>query len=186
MKLLLKKEEQYESLTESYQPRRTNTPVKQHFENLLGKPPNVTHEPITKIICYQLYIKLRKFTHGKLESVLRKIKNRKAAGRDEIITAVWKTRKFNDLLFRHCNDVYNQNTIDRWTKGCTLPFHKNGDLGIAKNYRRKTLTSIATKIYHVPLCHPIGLKIRRYLGRTKMALRDIDPRHHKFLQSVEF
>ena len=44
----------------------------------------------------------------------------------------WKTRKFNDILFRHSNAVYNQNTIDRWTKGYILPFPKKGDLRIAK------------------------------------------------------
>ena len=47
---------------------------------------------------------------------------------------------------RHCNAVYNQNTIDRWTKGCILPFPKKSDLGIAKNYRGITLTSTAAKI----------------------------------------
>ena len=31
---------------------------KQHFKNLLGKPPKVTDEPITKIISNQLDIKL--------------------------------------------------------------------------------------------------------------------------------
>ena len=31
---------------------------KQHFENLLGNPPKVTHEPITRIINKQLDIKL--------------------------------------------------------------------------------------------------------------------------------
>ena len=31
---------------------------KQHFENLLGNPPKVTHEPITRIISKQLDIKL--------------------------------------------------------------------------------------------------------------------------------
>ena len=35
---------------------------KQHFENLLGNPPEVTHEPITKIISKQLDIKLGPFT----------------------------------------------------------------------------------------------------------------------------
>ena len=35
---------------------------KQHFENLLGNPPNVTHEPITRIISKQLDIKLGPFT----------------------------------------------------------------------------------------------------------------------------
>ena len=57
---------------------------KQHFENLLGNPPKVTHEPITRIISKQLDIKLGPFTKEELDSILRKIKNRKAAGLDEI------------------------------------------------------------------------------------------------------
>ena len=35
---------------------------KQHFENLLGNPPKVTQEPITRIISKQLDIKLGPFT----------------------------------------------------------------------------------------------------------------------------
>ena len=46
---------------------------KQHFENLLGKPQKVTHEPIMKIICNHLDIKLRQFKHEEIDSVLRKI-----------------------------------------------------------------------------------------------------------------
>ena len=56
----------------------------QHFENLLGNPPKVTHEPITRIISKQLDIKLGPFTQEELVSVLRKIKNRKPAELDEI------------------------------------------------------------------------------------------------------
>ena len=119
---------------------------KPHFENLLGNPPKVTHEPITRIICKQLDIKLGPFTQEELESVLRKIKNWKPAGLDEIPPEVWKTRQFDDILLRHCNAVDNQNTIDRWMKGYILPFPKKGDLGLAKNYRGITLTSIAAKI----------------------------------------
>ena len=48
---------------------------KQHFENLLGNPPEVTHEPITRIISKQLDIKLGPFTQEELDSVLRKIKH---------------------------------------------------------------------------------------------------------------
>ena len=99
---------------------------KQHFENLLGNPPKITPEPITRIISKQLDIKLGPFTQEELDSVLRKIKNRKAAGLDEIPPEVWKTRQFDDILLRHCNAVYNQNPIDRWTKGCILPFPKKG------------------------------------------------------------
>ena len=85
---------------------------KQHFENLLGNPSKITHEPITRIISKQLDIKLGPITQ-ELDSVLRKIKNRKAAGLDEIPPEVWKTRQFDDIQLRHCNPVYNQNPIDR-------------------------------------------------------------------------
>ena len=46
---------------------------KQHFENLLGNPPKITHEPITRIISKQLDIKLGPFTQEELDLVLRKI-----------------------------------------------------------------------------------------------------------------
>ena len=73
---------------------------KQHFENLLGNPPKITHEPITRIISKQLDIKLGPFTQEELDSILRKIKNRKAAGLDKIPPEVWKTRQFDDILQR--------------------------------------------------------------------------------------
>ena len=57
---------------------------KRHFENLLGNSLEVTHEPIMRIISKQLDIKLGPFTQGELNLVLRKIKNRNAAGLDEI------------------------------------------------------------------------------------------------------
>ena len=120
-----------------------------HFENLLGKPPKDTHEPITKkkkIISNQLDIKLGQFSQEELDSELRKIKNRKAAGLDEIPPEVSKTREFDDTLIRHCHAVYNQNTIDRWTNGCILPFPKKDDLGIAKDYRGMILSSMSAKI----------------------------------------
>ena len=131
---------------------------KQYFENLLGNPPKVTHEPITRIISKQLDIKLGPFTQEELDSVLGKIKNRKAAGLDEIPPEVWKTRQFDD--------IHNQNPIDRWMKGCILPFPKKGDLGLAKYYRGITLTSIAAKIYNALLRNRIESKIDNILRKN--------------------
>ena len=116
----------------------------QHFENLLGNPLKVTHEPIKRIISKQLDIKLEPFTHEEHNSVLRKINNRKAAGLDKITPEVWKIRQFDDILLRHCNDVYNHNP--RWTKGCILPFPKKGGLGLAKNCQGITLTYCSQNI----------------------------------------
>ena len=78
----------------------------------------------THCISNQFEINPGPFTLGELDSVLRKIKNRKAAGLDENPPEVWKTRQFDDILLRDCNAVYNQNPIDRWMEGCTLPFAK--------------------------------------------------------------
>ena len=138
---------------------------KQHFENLLGNPPEVTHEPITRIISKQLDIKLRPFTQVELDSVLRKIKDRKAAGLDEIPPEVWKTRKFDDMLLRH--SVYNQNPIDRWIKGCILPSPKKCDFTLAKIYWGITLTSIAAKIYNALLRNRIEPRIDNILRKNQ-------------------
>ena len=144
---------------------------KRHFENLLGNPPKVTHKPITRIISKQLDIKLRPFTQVELDSVLRKIKNRKASGLDEIPPEVWKIRQFDDILLRHCNAVYNQNTIDRWMKGCILPFPKKDDLGLDKNYRGITLTSIAAKNYNALQRNRIEPKIDNILKKNQNGFR---------------
>ena len=50
-----------------------------------------------RIISKQLDIKLGQFMQ-ELDSVLRKIENRKAAGLDEIPSEVWTTRQFDDIL----------------------------------------------------------------------------------------
>ena len=103
----------------------------------------------------------------KSNSVLRKNKNRKAAGLDEIPPEIWKTRQFNDVLLRHSNAVYNQNPIDRWMKECIIPFPKKGDLGFAKNYRGITLTSIGAKIYNALLRNRIEPKIDNMLRKNQ-------------------
>ena len=65
------------------------------------------------------------------------------------------------------NAVYNQNTIDRWTKECILNFPKMGDLGLAKNYRGIILTSIVVNIYNALLCNCIEAKIEKILRKNQ-------------------
>ena len=144
---------------------------KQHFENLLGNPPKVMQEPITRIISKQLDIKLGPFTKEELDWVLRKLKDRKAAGLDEIPPKYGRPGQFDDILLQQCNAVYNQNPIDRWTKGCILPFPKKGDLGLAKNYRGITLTSIAAKIYNALLRNRVEPKIDNILRKNQNGFR---------------
>ena len=115
---------------------------KQHFQNLLGKPPNIIDREIEQIIPQELDIKKGNFTMEELTCVLKTISNGKAPGLDDIPAEIWKTGEFNQELLDMCNAVYNQKGIDRWTQGCILPFPKKGDLGYTNNYRGITLTII--------------------------------------------
>ena len=74
---------------------------------------------------------------------------------------------------RYCNAVYNQNTIDRWTKGCILPFLKKSDLKIAKSYRCIIITSIATKIYNEPKIEKINRKNQNGFQRNRSTTSQI-------------
>ena len=56
-------------------------------------------------------------------------------------------------------------------KGCILPFPKKGDLGLAKNYRGITLTSIAAKIYNALLRNHIEPKIDNILRKNQNGFR---------------
>ena len=57
--------------------------------------------------------------------------------------------------------------IDRWMKGCILPFPKKGDLGSAKNYWIIILISIAAKIYNPVLHNHIEPKIDNILRKNQ-------------------
>ena len=56
-------------------------------------------------------------------------------------------------------------------KGCILPFPKKCDLGLAKNYRVITLTSIAAKIYNAQLRNCIEPKIDNILRKNQNGFR---------------
>ena len=56
-------------------------------------------------------------------------------------------------------------------KGCILPLPKKGDLGLAKNYRGITLTSIAAKIYNALLRNRIEPKIDNILRKNQNGFR---------------
>ena len=56
-------------------------------------------------------------------------------------------------------------------KGCILPFPKKGNLGLAKNYRGITLTSIAAKIYNALQRNRIEPKIDNILRKNQNGFR---------------
>ena len=145
---------------------------KNHFKSLLGSQPIVSDEPIIANPEQQeLEIKTGPFNEVELKLVLKKLKNKKAAGLDNIPPEVWKTGKFNDLLLYYCNEVYKGNSIQAWTEGCILPFPKKGDLSQTSNYRGITLTSIAAKVYNGLLLNRIQPEVEKHLRRNQNGFR---------------
>ena len=108
---------------------------------------------------------------GELDLVLRKIKNRKAAGFDEIPLDLWKTREFDNILLRHCNAYITKTQLADGQRDGSSPFPKKGDLRIAKNYWGIILMSLAAKIYNVLLCNLIEPKIEKKLRKNENGFR---------------
>ena len=61
--------------------------------------------------------------------------------------------------------------IDRWIKSCIILFPEKGDLGIAKNYKCITLTSIVVKIYKTQLLNRIEPEIEKILWKNQNDFR---------------
>ena len=63
--------------------------------------------------------------------------------------------------------VFDENTIDRWTKGCNLPFPKKGDLAIIKTYSGITFISIVDNVYNAQLYNCIEPEIEKILRKNQ-------------------
>ena len=112
-----------------------------HFKNLLGNLPAITDKPTEEITNDQLDLKLRPFTKDELNTVLKVIKSSKVAGLDEMTPKVWKTRKFDGILFILCNAICKQNAIEKLAKGGIFLIPEIDILRTTKNYWGITLTA---------------------------------------------
>ena len=56
-------------------------------------------------------------------------------------------------------------------KACILPFSKNGDLGITKDYRGITFTVIAAKVYNALLLNYIRTEVEKICGKNQISFQ---------------
>ena len=126
---------------------------KEHFENLLGQPPEVDDKEIQPIIPNLLPINCDDFTMEELGKCVNDCANNKATGLDNIPAEVWKCEGLKQPLLEVCNKVLHGDKPHIWGRSGILPFPKKGDLGYAANYRGISLTVIAAKIYNKMLVY---------------------------------
>ena len=109
--------------------------------------------------------KIKKRTPWETEEICQKRKHLHEAAQ------VWKIDDFYQVLLDFCDNVHNQDPINRWRKGCLLPIPKKSNLAITKNYRGITLTAIPAKIYNLMLLNRIRPKINPVLRKNQNGFR---------------
>ena len=111
-------------------------------------------------------IKLGQFTREELDSVLKKkIESRNISCLDEI--SLWILGRQGNLTlysFDYPTQRINKNSINKLSKGCFLPFLREGDLGFAKNYCSITLT---VKDYSALLLNRIRPEVEKILWKNQ-------------------
>ena len=91
----------------------------------------------------------------------------KAAYLNEKPPEVWKTRKFDDSLLWFRKIFYKPNTTKKKTNDCTFSFPKNVNLGINKNYRGITITSIAAIFCNSMIYNRIKSEVEAILRKNQ-------------------
>ena len=129
----------------------------EHFKNLLGSTPSVTHEneEITTIF-RNLNINDKIFTLEEYAKAKDGLKCGKSAGEDGIMSEVLKYVPIDDIVLEIINESYSKHEQpDLWNISIIVPIPKSGDLTKADNYRGISLTSVMAKTYNRMLLNRI-------------------------------
>ncbi|KAH0820667.1 hypothetical protein GEV33_002124 [Tenebrio molitor] len=93
---------------------------------------------------------IEEITREELEQQLRKLKRKKAPGRDGIQNESWiyGTEREVDRLLEIMNGVWKgEGFPQKWKEGIICPIYKKGEKDTASNYRGITLLNTAYKVY---------------------------------------
>ena len=142
---------------------------KNHFEQLLGQPPVLDHQPIKRVF-NTLPIKTEDFTADELQKSINASQNNKAPGLDGIPIETWKTGRLKEELLEICNKTFQGDVPCIWLRGGILPIPKKGDLGVTSNYRGITLSPAGAKVYNRMILNRIRHTWILNYALTRMAL----------------
>ena len=123
---------------------------KEHFEEILNRP--IPDDPVTDIENTPVIedISTRYITKDEISSAIKKMKNGKAGGKDEITSELLKadintTVQWLEGLFKA---IWDKESIPRtWRQGLIVKLPKKGDLTECGNWRGITLTSVPSKVF---------------------------------------
>ena len=150
-------------------PQERITKWKEHFSNLLGKPPVTNEKPIINVIGNTLPINTGDFSRTELVECMNTFANGKKAGLDNIPVEAWKT--LIEQLLDVCNKTLHGDKADIWVRSGLVPLPKKENLGYADQYRGISLSVIAAKIYNKMLLFRIRPNIEPILRNNQNGFR---------------
>jgi hypothetical protein len=141
---------------------------RQHFDKILNCPePEIMHD-FSQDQCLQtLDVNLDDITEKEVEDAMRRLKNGKSAGIDDIQPELLKNggREMNKILAHLCNMIWRTGEVPRdWRDGIIIPLPKKGNLSDCNNWRGITLLSIPGKVL-------ASIILRRIQGAVDSVLR---------------
>ena len=135
---------------------------------MLNQPhPTTVHNFETEILDQQLDVNLENFTEVEILTAIKRLKNNKAHGIDEVNAEMLKNG--GDCLIRQLtrllNECWKQQAVpDEWRKGIIVKLLKKGDLSNCNNWRGVTVLSVLGKVLSIALLNrlkdTVDLKLR--------------------------
>ena len=145
---------------------------REHFQTVLNheepiNPPEV--EPND-----ELNIRTGHVTRIEIKNAIKKLKNGKAAGCDNIPPEAIKAGgdTSEEVLLGLCNRLWNEEKIpEEWRKGLLIKLPKKGDLSYCKNWRGIMLLNMASKVFCRVILERIKIALDEKLREEQAGFR---------------
>ena len=145
---------------------------REHFETVLNheepiNPPEV--EPND-----ELNIRTGHVTRIEIKNAIKKLKNGKAAGCDNIPPEAIKAGgdTSEEVLLGLCNRIWSEEKIpEEWRKGLLIKLPKKGDLSYCKNWRGIMLLNMASKVFCRVILERIKIALDEKLREDQVGFR---------------
>ena len=144
-----------------------------HFQDLLGKPPNIEDENETIIqVIQHIEIKRGAFEIYDYKLAKEVIKEGKSCGVDEIRPEVLKRCNIDDIILYFCNKaLLDKMKPKQWSILNIIPIPKKVDLSLGSNYRGISLTSLVAKTYNRMILNRIRPHLDCHLRKNQNGFR---------------
>jgi hypothetical protein len=151
---------------------------REHFESLHNV--GGSDEVIVNVCGFKGFKRNRYFgdeeiTREEVVARVRKLKNGKSAGIDEITGEMIKNGgdRVIDWIWKLCNKVFVEGIVPKdWSKAVIVPLYKGkGDKGNCRNYRGISLLSVVGKIYAGILVERVRRVTEELIGEEQCAFR---------------